>query len=100
MRIIERIRVPALVITAADDPFVPSNPFRDPRITGNPCLSVAICEHGGHCGFVGPATGEDDGYWAENRIVEFVATSRASQASRRLPAGTYTTDYTSCISIG
>jgi hypothetical protein len=73
MRIIERIRVPALVITAADDPFVPSNPFRDPRITGNPCLSVAICEHGGHCGFVGPAAGEDDGYWAESRIVDFVA---------------------------
>ena len=73
MRIIERIRVPALVITAADDPFVPSNPFRNPKITGNPCLSVAICEHGGHCGFVGPATGEDDGYWAENRIVDFVA---------------------------
>ena len=85
MRIIERIRVPALVITAADDPFVPSNPFRDPKITGNPCLSVAICEHGGHCGFVGPATGEDDGYWAENRIVEFVA-SRAPRASRALPA--------------
>jgi predicted alpha/beta-fold hydrolase len=84
MRIIERIRVPALVITAADDPFVPSNPFRDPKITGNPCLSVAICEHGGHCGFVGPATGEDDGYWAENRIVEFVA-SRAPRASRALP---------------
>ena len=85
MRIIERIRVPALVITAADDPFVPSNPFRNPKITGNPCLSVAICEHGGHCGFVGPATGEDDGYWAENRIVEFVA-SRAPRASRALPA--------------
>ena len=85
MRIIERIRVPALVITAADDPFVPSNPFRDPKITGNPCLSVAICEHGGHCGFVGPATGEDDGYWAEDRIVEFVA-SRLSGASRALPA--------------
>jgi predicted alpha/beta-fold hydrolase len=84
MRIIERIRVPALVITAADDPFVPSNPFRDPKITGNPCLSVAICEHGGHCGFVGPATGEDDGYWAENRIVEFVA-SRAPRAPRALP---------------
>jgi hypothetical protein len=73
MRIIERIRIPALVITAADDPFVPPNPFRDPKITGNPCLAVAICEHGGHCGFVGPATAEDDGYWAESRIVDFVA---------------------------
>jgi uncharacterized protein len=73
MRIIERIRVPALVITAADDPFVPASPFRDSRLTGNPCVTVAICEHGGHCGFVGPASGEDDGYWAENRIVDFVA---------------------------
>jgi predicted alpha/beta-fold hydrolase len=72
MRIIERIRIPALVITADDDPFVPSQPFRDPKVTGNPCIQLAICEHGGHCGFVGPASGEDDGYWAENQIVEFV----------------------------
>ena len=72
MRIIERIRIPALVITADDDPFVPSQPFRDPKIVGNPCIQLAICEHGGHCGFVGPASEEDDGYWAENQIVEFV----------------------------
>jgi uncharacterized protein len=31
MRVIERIRVPALIITADDDPFVPSEPFRHPR---------------------------------------------------------------------
>jgi hypothetical protein len=72
MRIIERIRIPALVITADDDPFVPSQPFRDPRVAGNPCIQVAICEHGGHCGFVGPASADDDGYWAELQIVEFV----------------------------
>jgi uncharacterized protein len=72
MRIIERIRIPALVITADDDPFVPSQPFRDPKVAGNPCIQLAICEHGGHCGFVGPASAEDDGYWAENQIVDFV----------------------------
>jgi predicted alpha/beta-fold hydrolase len=72
MRIIERIRVPALVITAEDDPFVPSQPFRDPKVTGNPCIRLTICEHGGHCGFVGPSSAGDDGYWAENEIVEFV----------------------------
>jgi predicted alpha/beta-fold hydrolase len=72
MRIVERIRVPALVITAADDPFVPSQPFHDAKLTGNPCVRVAVSEHGGHCGFVGPASAEDDGYWAENQIVEFV----------------------------
>jgi len=73
MRIIERIRVPALVMTSDDDPFVPSQPFRDPKITGNSHIELAISAHGGHCGFVGPASGEDDGYWAENRIVDFAA---------------------------
>ena len=73
MRIIERIRVPSLVITAEDDPFVPPAPFRDAKLSGNPCIEVDICAHGGHCGFVGPPSGENDGYWAENRIVDFVA---------------------------
>jgi hypothetical protein len=72
MRIIERIRVPTLIITAEDDPFVPPQPFHDPKVTGNPHIDLRICEHGGHCGFVGPSSAEDDGYWAERQIVEFV----------------------------
>jgi predicted alpha/beta-fold hydrolase len=72
MRIVDQIAVPALIITAEDDPFVPSGPFRDPKVTANPHITLELTEHGGHCGFVGPASGEDDGYWAENRIVEFV----------------------------
>src|SRR5215510_14757058 len=38
MRVIDRIRVPALILTAEDDPFVPSHPFRDPAVAGNPAL--------------------------------------------------------------
>jgi predicted alpha/beta-fold hydrolase len=71
MRVIDRIRVPALIITAEDDPFVPAEPFRDSRVTGNPCITLMLCRHGGHCAFVGPRSGEDDGYWAENQIVSF-----------------------------
>ena len=71
MRIIERVRVPALVITAADDPFVPSHPFHDPKVTGNPSIRLELSAYGGHCGFVGPASPGDDGYWAEDQIVEF-----------------------------
>lgn len=73
MRIVDRIRVPTLIITSEDDPFVPAEPFRDPKVLSNPNIELAISAHGGHCGFVGPAAGEDDGYWAENQIVEFVA---------------------------
>jgi uncharacterized protein len=72
MRVIDRIRVPALIITAADDPFVPLDPFRDPRLTGNPHITLTVTPHGGHCGFVANRRGrEDDGYWAEQRIVDF-----------------------------
>jgi uncharacterized protein len=71
MRVIDRIRVPALIITAEDDPFVPPEPFRDPRVRTNPHLNVIVTKHGGHCGFAAEANGNDDGYWAESRIVEF-----------------------------
>lgn len=73
MRIVDRISVPTLIITAEDDPFVPADPFRDPKVTGNPHITLELTRYGGHCGFVGPSSGDDDGYWAENRIVEFIA---------------------------
>jgi uncharacterized protein len=73
MRVIDRVAVPALIITAEDDPFVPSQPFHDPRVTGNPHIDLRVCAHGGHCGFVGAASTRDDGYWAENQIAEFVS---------------------------
>jgi uncharacterized protein len=71
MRVIDRIRVPALVIAAEDDPFVPTAPCRDPRVTSNPHLQVVITRHGGHCGFVSEPMNGSDGYWAEDRIVDF-----------------------------
>jgi predicted alpha/beta-fold hydrolase len=89
LRIIDRIAIPALVITAEDDPFVPAQPFHDPRLTGNPHIDLRLCEHGGHCGFVGPATGgpgrplENDGYWAENEIVDFVERAVMAPAAAR-----------------
>jgi predicted alpha/beta-fold hydrolase len=79
MRVIDRIRIPTLIITAADDPFVPADPFRDPRINGNPHIELHLCEHGGHCGFIGDRNGDDDGYWAESAIVDFVE-ARAGRA--------------------
>jgi predicted alpha/beta-fold hydrolase len=71
MRVIDRVRVPALIITAEDDPFVPSKPFHDPRVRTNPHLNVIVTRHGGHCGFAAEPNGNDDGYWAETQIAEF-----------------------------
>jgi predicted alpha/beta-fold hydrolase len=82
LRIIDRIQVPALVMTAEDDPFVPAAPFFDPRITSNPAIELRVCRHGGHCGFVCAASAMDDGYWAENQIIGFVE----QHVNERMPA--------------
>jgi uncharacterized protein len=71
MRVIDRIALPALVITAEDDPFVPVAPFRDPRLTGNRNIRLMVTKHGGHCGFLEAPHGGHDGYWAERQIVDF-----------------------------
>jgi uncharacterized protein len=79
LRIADRIRVPTLIITAEDDPFVPSQPFHDPKLTGNPHIDLRVLPHGGHCGFVGEARDDTDGYWAEDEIVAFVERQQSAQ---------------------
>jgi predicted alpha/beta-fold hydrolase len=71
LRVIDRITVPALIITAEDDPFVPVSPFRSPALTGNPHITLVVTRHGGHCAFIGPPSAGSDGYWAEEQIVAF-----------------------------
>ena len=72
MRVVDRISVPALILTAEDDPFVPVEPFSDPAVTGNPNVTTVVTRYGGHCAFVERATDRYDGYWAEQEIVRFV----------------------------
>ena len=72
MRVIHRISVPTLIITAADDPFVPPGPFREPILIRNRHITVRLTEHGGHCGFIEEPRPGYDGYWAERQIVDFV----------------------------
>jgi hypothetical protein len=69
LRVVANIRVPTLILTAEDDPFVPTAPFRDPVVTSNPCVHVTITRHGGHCGFLTSPSPGNDGYWAETQIV-------------------------------
>ena len=72
LRVVDRIRVPTLILSAQDDPFVPAEQFRDPAVAGNPQLTVILTRHGGHCGFVTETANGFDGYWAEQMVVAFV----------------------------
>ncbi len=72
MRVVDQISVPTLIITAADDPFVPPGPFQERALVCNRHITVKISPHGGHCGFVEEACEGYDGYWAEREIVNFL----------------------------
>jgi uncharacterized protein len=87
MRVVDRIRVPALVISAEDDPFVPARVFRDPRIAQNPSIDLHLLRHGGHCGFLAAPRDGDDGYWAERMIVGF-AQRVCAERNQQLPLQT------------
>jgi len=63
------IRVPVLLLNAADDPFLSPGCFPRELATKSPLLTLEIPAHGGHVGFVGP---NPDRYWSESRAVEFV----------------------------
>jgi uncharacterized protein len=72
LRVVDGIGRPTLILTAEDDPFIPVEPFHAPEVGRNPNITLAITRHGGHCGYIGSANG-DDGYWAERVVVEWAA---------------------------
>jgi predicted alpha/beta-fold hydrolase len=86
LRVVDRIRIPALIITAEDDPFVPTTPFRNPEVTGNPYVTVVITPHGGHCAYLERAVGRYDGYWAEREILRFASYHGATDRARAHPS--------------
>jgi uncharacterized protein len=71
-RVIGQVRVPLLLITAKDDPFVPYASFLRANVAENPCVQFIAPDHGGHCGFLSKWAGRER-HWAEERIVEFMA---------------------------
>jgi predicted alpha/beta-fold hydrolase len=74
VRVVDRIRVPALVLHALDDPFVPITPETLAALIANPFISLLESARGGHCAFLAKpdhASG-DDGYWAETTLLRFI----------------------------
>lgn len=69
-RVVDKISVPYLLITAQDDPFVPYEAIRASGIEHNPCVTCNAPRHGGHCAFISNQSGAER-FWAESRIVDF-----------------------------
>lgn len=96
--VVGQIAVPALVLHAANDPFIRITQETRKKILANPNINFVETKDGGHCAFMSDPDGAsqprtnpnaenanaangpqqkfpagDDGYWAETEIVKFLS---------------------------
>jgi len=75
---VDRIAVPALILHAANDPFIRIVPETRRKIVANANIRFVETEDGGHCSFLGVRDGYD-GYWAEQQVVNFLRAFQTRQ---------------------
>jgi uncharacterized protein len=71
--VVSLVARPALVIHAANDPFIRILPETRAALVANPNITYVETEDGGHCAFIGERDGDAsyDGRWAEREVVDF-----------------------------
>lgn len=67
--LLARIPVPTLLMTAADDPFVPMGSYENATLS--PHVVPLYTRRGGHCAYIGRRDGKTV-FWAEERALDFV----------------------------
>jgi predicted alpha/beta-fold hydrolase len=78
LRYLSRIRRPTLLLSARDDPFLPSEVLDEVEdiARDNPCLTLEFTARGGHVGFVGGQRWRPT-YYAEERADSFLSSHLA-----------------------
>lgn len=66
---LERIRVPALLVQAKDDPLIPFDVYNLPAFSNNPWICLLPVEHGGHLGFVSRSKPR---FWLDEVLVQWM----------------------------
>jgi predicted alpha/beta-fold hydrolase len=69
-RVIDRIRIPTLILSAADDPFIRVLPETRKAILANPTIDFVETRHGGHCAYLSRDPGEET-HWAEATVIRY-----------------------------
>jgi predicted alpha/beta-fold hydrolase len=64
------LRVPALLVQAKDDTFVPFGIYESAAVRSNPWIQVMATDHGGHLGFIGRRPNR---FWSDEVIMEWIA---------------------------
>jgi uncharacterized protein len=73
LRYLDSVRLPALLIQARDDPFIP---FASYRVPPNPALHLLAPAHGGHVSFL---SRRPPRFWAVQQTIHFLETADANR---------------------
>ncbi|MEZ6046772.1 MAG: alpha/beta fold hydrolase [Planctomycetaceae bacterium] len=69
-KILNRIKLPSLVLTADDDPLIPVEMFSG--LESHPAVTLHVAPHGGHLGYRGKQGADPDRHWMDWRILEWL----------------------------
>lgn len=75
---LDRIRTPALIVQAKDDPLIPFSVFDHPAFTRNPYLHLLAVEHGGHVGFISRRRPR---FWLDEVVMDWVEQTAKPRAA-------------------
>ena len=78
IRYLDGIRVPALLIQAKDDTFVPFEAFESDAVRSNPRIELLATTYGGHLGFIGC---QPHRFWVDAAIMEWIVARNIRQPS-------------------
>ena len=68
---IEKIRIPALLINALDDPFLPEKCYPYKEAEKNPNVNIETPKYGGHVGFINRFLFNKE-LWHEKRVLDYI----------------------------
>ncbi len=75
---LDRIRIPALLVQAKDDPMIPFEVYEHPAFARNPHLRLVAVDHGGHLGFV---SRRNPRFWLDGLLLKWF-----QEAGNKVPA--------------
>ena len=77
--LISQIKVPTLVLSAKNDPLIPSHVLES--MDPSDYVTVHIAEGGGHLGYIGRSGNDPDCHWMDWRVIDWLSACESSAAA-------------------
>jgi predicted alpha/beta-fold hydrolase len=77
--VISQIDVPTLILSAKDDPLIPSRTFEE--VARSESVTLHIAEGGGHLGYISRPGIDPDRHWMDWRVVDWLTANESSSAA-------------------